>query len=82
MGELARRYPHLDIWGGCCGTWDTHLTEIAGHLCHGCNRPLIHVDRDGWTTPHFGRDTPVTADAAGCRVQNYFTASVSVRHNL
>ena len=21
MGGLARRYPHIDIWGGCCGTW-------------------------------------------------------------
>jgi len=29
MGGLARRYPHLDIWGGCCGTWDTHLGLIA-----------------------------------------------------
>lgn len=24
MGELAHRYPHIDIWGGCCGTWDQH----------------------------------------------------------
>ena len=29
IGEIAGRYPHLDIWGGCCGTWDTHLDEIA-----------------------------------------------------
>ena len=29
MGDVARRYPHLDIWGGCCGTWDTHLDQIA-----------------------------------------------------
>jgi S-methylmethionine-dependent homocysteine/selenocysteine methylase len=29
MGDLARRSSHLDIWGGCCGTWDTHLDEIA-----------------------------------------------------
>ena len=29
MGALARRYPHVDIWGGCCGTWDVHLGEIA-----------------------------------------------------
>lgn len=29
MGDLAQRHPHLDIWGGCCGTWDTHLDEIA-----------------------------------------------------
>lgn len=29
MGDLAHRFPHIDIWGGCCGTWDTHLDEIA-----------------------------------------------------
>lgn len=32
MGDLARRYPHIDIWGGCCGTWETHLDEIARHV--------------------------------------------------
>jgi S-methylmethionine-dependent homocysteine/selenocysteine methylase len=32
MGDLARRYPHLDIWGGCCGTWDTHLDQIARNV--------------------------------------------------
>jgi S-methylmethionine-dependent homocysteine/selenocysteine methylase len=29
MGALAQRYPHLDVWGGCCGTWDVHLDQIA-----------------------------------------------------
>jgi len=29
MGNLARRYPNIDIWGGCCGTWDKHLGQIA-----------------------------------------------------
>lgn len=29
MGELAARYPHIDIWGGCCGTWEDHLDRIA-----------------------------------------------------
>jgi len=29
MGGLAREYPHIDIWGGCCGTWEYHLDEIA-----------------------------------------------------
>ncbi|WP_428648185.1 homocysteine S-methyltransferase family protein [Roseibium sp.] len=29
MGDLARRYPHIDMWGGCCGSWDRHLREIA-----------------------------------------------------
>lgn len=32
MGALARRYPHIDIWGGCCGTWDSHLNEIAKNV--------------------------------------------------
>lgn len=29
MGDLARRYPAVDMWGGCCGTWDKHLDQIA-----------------------------------------------------
>ena len=29
MGELAARYPHIDMWGGCCGTWEKHLEQIA-----------------------------------------------------
>ena len=29
MGDLARRYPKVDIWGGCCGSWDRHLGLIA-----------------------------------------------------
>jgi homocysteine S-methyltransferase len=32
MGGLAERYPHLDVWGGCCGTWEVHLDEIARHV--------------------------------------------------
>jgi len=32
MGELARRYPHMDIWGGCCGTGHVHLNEIAKNV--------------------------------------------------
>ncbi len=32
MGDLARRHPHVDLWGGCCGTWDTHLDQIAGRV--------------------------------------------------
>lgn len=37
MGTLARRYPHIDVWGGCCGTWDRHLHEIAAQV-----RPALH----------------------------------------
>jgi len=32
MGDLARRFPHIDVWGGCCGTWDTHLDEITNNV--------------------------------------------------
>src|SRR6056297_3054104 len=32
MGDLARRYPDADIWGGCCGTWDKHFDRIAYHV--------------------------------------------------
>lgn len=32
MGALARRYPHIDIFGGCCGTWDKHLDQIAANV--------------------------------------------------
>jgi S-methylmethionine-dependent homocysteine/selenocysteine methylase len=32
MGALAARYPHIDIWGGCCGTWETHLDRIAAEV--------------------------------------------------
>lgn len=31
-GDLARRHPHMDIWGGCCGTWDKHLDAIAENV--------------------------------------------------
>lgn len=29
MGDLARRHPQIDIFGGCCGTWERHLDAIA-----------------------------------------------------
>ena len=32
MGDLARRYPDIDIWGGCCGTWDKHFERIAHYV--------------------------------------------------
>ncbi|WP_337660069.1 homocysteine S-methyltransferase family protein [Anderseniella sp. Alg231-50] len=30
--DLASRYPHMDIFGGCCGTGHSHLREIARAL--------------------------------------------------
>lgn len=38
MGALARLLPHVDVWGGCCGTRDDHLRAIAGQL-----RPLSGI---------------------------------------
>ena len=32
-GDLAQRYPHMDIWGGCCGTWDVHLNLDSPKFC-------------------------------------------------
>lgn len=29
MGNLAVRYPQIDVWGGCCGTGAVHLDLIA-----------------------------------------------------
>ena len=31
-GDLARAYPHISMWGGCCGSWDKHLREIAQNV--------------------------------------------------
>jgi homocysteine S-methyltransferase len=32
MAAVAQRLPHVDVWGGCCGTWDDHLDAIARQL--------------------------------------------------
>lgn len=32
IGALAQRYPHIDVFGGCCGTWAPHLNEIARNV--------------------------------------------------
>jgi S-methylmethionine-dependent homocysteine/selenocysteine methylase len=41
MGELAQRYPHIDIWGGCCGTWEKHLDLIAGNVSQARGRANV-----------------------------------------
>ncbi|NVK43530.1 MAG: hypothetical protein HWE39_19975 [Oceanospirillaceae bacterium] len=38
MGELARRYPHIDIWGGCGGTREKHL----GHIARQVGKPVAN----------------------------------------
>lgn len=38
MAELARRFPHVNVWGGCCGTDGRHIGEITrqvGEVRHG-----------------------------------------------
>jgi S-methylmethionine-dependent homocysteine/selenocysteine methylase len=32
VGVLSRRLPHVDVFGGCCGTWDDHLRATAQAL--------------------------------------------------
>ena len=32
VGGLSARYPNMDVFGGCCGTGDRHLREIAKAL--------------------------------------------------
>jgi S-methylmethionine-dependent homocysteine/selenocysteine methylase len=32
LGTLASRLPHIDVWGGCCGTWDEHLRAAAEQI--------------------------------------------------
>ncbi|MCR9111451.1 homocysteine S-methyltransferase family protein [Marivita sp. XM-24bin2] len=39
MGEVARRFPRADILGGCCGTDERHLGEIAKNV-NGLRRPV------------------------------------------
>ncbi|MFY0692249.1 MAG: homocysteine S-methyltransferase family protein [Paracoccaceae bacterium] len=29
MADLAQRFPHVHVWGGCCGTDGRHIHEIA-----------------------------------------------------
>jgi S-methylmethionine-dependent homocysteine/selenocysteine methylase len=32
MGELARRFPQMNVFGGCCGTDREHLDEVARNV--------------------------------------------------
>ncbi len=41
MAALAQRYSHVDIWGGCCGTCETHLGQIARQVAK-VLRPSAH----------------------------------------
>ena len=41
LRDLRTRYPHMDIFGGCCGTGDRHLREIAKALLRSPPRPAL-----------------------------------------
>jgi methionine synthase I (cobalamin-dependent) len=32
MGDVAVRYPHINVWGGCCGTDFVHLDEVCKNI--------------------------------------------------
>ena len=32
MGSLAQRFPHMHVWGGCCGTDARHIGEISRNV--------------------------------------------------
>ncbi len=29
MADMAARFPHINVWGGCCGTDSAHIDQIA-----------------------------------------------------
>ena len=49
MAEMARRFPHINVWGGCCGTDHVHINEIAKAVlpvrsaarCRSCRLPRL-----------------------------------------
>ena len=55
MGDLAQRYPHIPVWGGCCGTDRVHIEEICRSVA---------AARAGMMTQSTGDGVPV-AVAAG-----------------
>ena len=44
IGELMSNYPHMDICGGCCGTWEDHLDEIGKNIVK--NKTSNHYERE------------------------------------
>lgn len=42
MADLARRFPHINVWGGCCGTDGRHIDEISKQV-GGVRRELAAV---------------------------------------
>jgi S-methylmethionine-dependent homocysteine/selenocysteine methylase len=52
MGEVARRLPMADILGGCCGTDERHLSEIARNVnaARGAESKTRSRDKDDHST--------------------------------
>jgi homocysteine S-methyltransferase len=52
MGEVARRLPMADILGGCCGTDERHLSEIARNVnaARGAESKTRSWDKDDHST--------------------------------
>ncbi len=34
MASLAQRFPHINVWGGCCGTDGRHIGQITRQVGH------------------------------------------------
>jgi len=43
LGDVARRFPNADILGGCCGTDERHMGEIAKKGFPSYNIHRIHI---------------------------------------
>tara|TARA_R110002074_G_scaffold203294_2_gene371174 strand:+ start:1454 stop:2410 length:957 start_codon:yes stop_codon:yes gene_type:complete len=41
MGEIATRFPHIHVWGGCCGTDSRHLGQIAKRVKESRDNALL-----------------------------------------
>ena len=47
IGDLMSRYPHMDICGGCCGTWENHLNEIGTNVARNNTNPYNEGEENG-----------------------------------
>lgn len=54
LGDLRARYPHMDVFGGCCGTGDEHLREIAKALSSSCSSKRARAHGADWNVADLG----------------------------
>ena len=93
MGELARRYQHIDIWGGCCGTWEKSFAQIANHVTQArvrqqraaapwCRRTR-RGDRDArWCGHDRGGEALWGAPASALAHGSYFCGLITASNSL